>query len=293
MNLRYNSTVIYKLLPFIFAVVLGACGGGGGSNATPPQNNNANTAPTSVFAVSLASTNGLQSESFGGQNQVSNASDYVREVQGNSLKAYKYVNFEGNSGTATISGTGQLGGISFGRWETPGATGNVVAGASLATVTNPLLAYVFATPDASNHPSTGTKTLALSTQVAPSSAANLLGSASASALAINFGALTAQQSLRINTMTVTMGSSVYTIAATQEGFSTPWFSPNDGGRINLIDTTINCTGTGCGTNPSAIKIDFSGVLVNATGDTAAGLSYFIVDPTGTHKAITGVLIFKN
>jgi hypothetical protein len=277
----------YTLVIFFSLLILSACGGGGSANNNDPPIAAGNL---TAFSVAFSGTNGTGADASGGQSRVTPATEYERQVNGDQLERFKYFTMNGQFNTAVISGAGNLHGLSFGRWQSPGAA---VTGFTAGAVNNPILAYVFGTPDTVDGPSTGVRTLALVGGALPMDTSNALGAVGSASANINFAASQTQNAMTVN-FVVNMTNAAYAVQGVMMGRDGgPWFYEGNGGRINFT-ATVTCTGTACGATSSSRAVKLGGMMVDGNRSPTAAVTYVIVDPsaTGANKAIVGTAVLR-
>ncbi|MBX3665681.1 MAG: FecR domain-containing protein [Burkholderiales bacterium] len=225
----------------------------------------------SVFAAGLMNTSGLTDLSAGAHFAGATTADYNLVAVGDALQEFRYFTFNGVIGTASAVETGSIGGLSYGRWTTPGA---VASGFNIGAAPDAQATYVFGTATAL--PTTGSISLLPAGGTSPVNVSGVTGSFSGGSFNIDFSGGT----YNFSTLFAVNGASYAIISGPS--------NLGGGARFSGSNVTGTCTGTGCGA-ASGLASAWSGLIVN-NGNTV-GLNYAINDPSGVNQAVIGVQVF--
>jgi len=235
-------------------------GGGGGSGIG-----------LGVFSAGLMTAAG-QTDLAAGADHPSNAPGiFALVASGDTLQSFQYHTFVGNIGSANAVETGSKGGVSYGRWTSPGAT---ATGFNIGATSDPHVTYVFGIQSAL--PTTGSMTLLPAGGTNPVNAGGTTGAFTSGNFTLDFTNSTYNFALAFG-----VGGANYIMTS---GAQTLYGDS----RFSGTTTTGVCTGAGCGAT-SGLATNWSGMIVNS-GNTV-GLNYAIKDPSSTNKAVSGAQVF--
>lgn len=228
------------------------------------------------FALGIVATTGAAQMSQGGNYSGATTSDFQLVTSGTTLQKFRYSTLVGDIGTATALQTGTIGGLTYGRWTTPGATATGWGASTpwgVGSVTDPQVVYLFG--NAATLPTTGTLSLSAAGGTSPVNTAGTAGTFNSGSVNLDFAGKTYSFSLNFS-----VAGATYAMTAGHQSFGSD-------GRIEGTSTAGTCSGSGCG-GTSGLPQAWSGLI----RPTAAGLVYGIRDSAGANKTVTGVQVFQ-
>jgi hypothetical protein len=228
------------------------------------------------FAVGIVATNGAAQMSQAGNYSGATTSDFQLVTSGTTLQKFRYSSMIGDIGSASALQTGTIGGLTYGRWSTPGATATGWGASTpwgVGSVTDPQVVYLFG--NAATLPTTGTLSLSAAGGTSPVNTAGTTGTFNSGSMSLDFAGKTYSFSLNFS-----VAAATYVMTTAHQSFGSD-------GRIEGTNSFGTCTGGGCG-GTSGLPAAWSGLI----RPTAAGLVYGIQDNAGTNKTVTGVQVFQ-